>query len=355
MLNQPDIPRLVQTSDQGSLEPLQRLYIAIGVLLLLLGLGTGGYMELEGWSFSDALFMSVITLSTVGYQTVHHLDVRGEYFTIILIVTGVGTVGYAIATLSELVLEGHVYKLLGGRRMDRKIAALKDHIIVCGYGKIGSLVSEGLHVRNIPFLVIEENPVNVQEAIAKGYLVLSGNAADEEVLRQAGVIRARSLLVTLTSRPAESVYVTMSSRLENPDMTIIAMATDPKAESKLLRAGATKVVSPFALGSHRMILALTRPTLLDVIDIIAGKGDTGLALEEIPVPQNSPFIGMTVERFSRSLMIKSHVVAILKSGESALMLPSAETILSAGDQMVMIGERLELDRIAMELSGMAAI
>jgi voltage-gated potassium channel len=345
----------VQPPDERSLDPVQRLYIAIGVLLLLLGLGTVGYMELEGWSFSDALFMAVITLSTVGYQTVHHLDVKGEYFTIILIVTGVGTVGYAIATLSELVLEGHVYKLLGGRRMDRKIAGLRDHVIVCGYGKIGSLVSDGLHARNIPFLIIEENAANVQEALAKGYLVLSGNAAAEEVLRVAGVMKARSLLVTLTSRPAESVYVTMSSRLENPDMTIIAMATDPKAESKLLRAGATKVVSPFVLGSHRMILALTRPTLLDVIDIIAGKGDSGLALEEIPVPVGSPFIGMTVERFSRRLMIKSHVVAILKAGETALMLPSADTVLSGGDQMVMIGEKQELDRIAMELSGLAPI
>ncbi len=338
-------------SERGSLEPLQRLYIAIGVLLALLAMGTLGYMELEGWSVNDALFMTIITLSTVGYQVVHPLDVRGQYFTIFLIITGVGTVGYAIATLSEMILEGHVYKLLGGRRMDRKIAALEHHIIVCGYGKIGSMVAEGLKKHSIPFLVIEENPANAQEAIGKGYMVINGNASEEEVLQKAGVSKARSLLVTLTSRPAESVYVTMSSRLENPEMTIIAMASDPKAESKLLRAGATKVVSPFALGSHRMILALTRPTLLDVIDIIAGNGEGGLSLEEIPMPQGSPFVGMTVERFSRSLALRSHVVAILKKGTSSLMLPAADTVLSEGDQLVMIGDRLELDRVALELLG----
>ena len=189
----------------------QRLLVAMLVLLGLMAAGTLGYMEIERWNLVDSLFMTVITLSTVGYQTVHPLDRSGKFFTILLIVGGVGTVGYAIATLSELFLEGHAYRLLGIRKMDRKISSLKDHVIVCGFGKIGSLVVPGLVEKSIPFVLIEENPQVAKEAVEKGYLTVEGNAADEEVLKKAGIQRARSLLVTPSSRAADSVYITRIS------------------------------------------------------------------------------------------------------------------------------------------------
>ncbi len=315
------------------------------VLLGLLGAGTFGYMEIEHWNFVDSLFMTAITLSTVGYQTVHPLDQSGKYFTILLIVGGVGTVGYAIATLSELILEGHVYKLLGIRKMDRKIGSLKDHVIVCGYGKIGSLVIPGLVERAIPFVLIEENPQIAREAVEKGYLTVEGNASEEEVLKKAGIERARSLLVTPSSRPADSVYITMSSRLDNPGLSIIALASDPKTESKLLKAGATRVVSPFVLGSHRMLLALTQPTILDVLDRVVSPESGGFVFDEISIPEGSRFDGRTVSEFSQDLGIKFHIIAIQSKGLSRLVLPTAETIISARDQMVVIGTREDILRV----------
>ena len=315
------------------------------VLLGLLGAGTFGYMEIEHWNFVDSLFMTAITLSTVGYQTVHPLDQSGKYFTILLIVGGVGTVGYAIATLSELILEGHVYKLLGIRKMDRKIGSLKDHVIVCGYGKIGSLVIPGLVERSIPFVLIEENPQIAREAVEKGYLTVEGNASEEEVLKKAGIERARSLLVTPSSRPADSVYITMSSRLDNPGLSIIALASDPKTESKLLKAGATRVVSPFVLGSHRMLLALTQPTVLDVLDRVVSPESGGFVFDEISIPESSRFDGRTVSEFSQDLGIKFHIIAIQSKGLSRLVLPTAETIISARDQMVVIGTREDILRV----------
>lgn len=331
----------------------QRLLVAMLVLLGLMAAGTLGYMEIERWNLVDSLFMTVITLSTVGYQTVHPLDRSGKFFTILLIVGGVGTVGYAIATLSELFLEGHVYKLLGIRKMDRKIGSLKDHVIVCGFGKIGSLVVPGLVEKSIPFVLIEENPQVAREAIEKGYLTVEGNAADEEVLKKAGIERARSLLVTPSSRAADSVYITMSSRLDNPGLSIIALASDPKTESKLIKAGATRVVSPFVLGSHRMLLALTQPTILDVLDRVVSPDRGGFVFDEIAIPEGSRFDGLTVSDFSRNLGVKFHIIAIQSRGAARLILPVAETVIKSQDQMVVIGTQDDIDR-AKDQMGMSS-
>ncbi len=326
------------------MRPPERLLVAMVVLFALIGAGTFGYMEIERWSLIDSLFMTVITLSTVGYQTVHPLSPNGKIFTILLIIVGVGTVGYAIATLSEMILEGHLYQLLGIRKMDRKISMLKDHVIVCGFGKIGSLVAGGLKEKSIPFVLIEENPQVARDAVEKGCLTVEGNASDEEVLRKAGVGKARSLLVTLSSRPADSVYITMSSRLDNPDLSIIAMASDPKTESKLLKAGANRVVSPFVLGSHRMLLALTQPTILDVLDLVVSPEGGGFIFDELSIPEGSRYGGLSIADFSRETGIRLHIIAIQAKGVSRLVLPVAETVIHSGDQMVVIGTREEIER-----------
>lgn len=331
------------------MRPPERLLVAMVVLFALLAAGTFGYIEIERWNLIDSLFMTVITLSTVGYQTVHPLDSSGKIFTILLIVTGVGTVGYAIATLSEMILEGHLYQILGIRKMDRKISMLKNHVIVCGFGKIGSLVASGLKEKSIPFVLIEENPQVVRDAVEKGYLTVEGNASDEEVLGKAGVGEARSLLVTLSSRPAESVYITMSSRLDNPNLSIIAMASDPKTESKLIKAGASRVVSPFVLGSHRMLLALTQPTILDVLDMVVSPEGGGFIFDELSIPENSRYGGLSVADFSREIGVRLHIVAIQPHGVGRLVLPVAETVIRSGDQMVVIGNPEEIGRARMRM------
>ncbi len=331
------------------MRPLDRLLIALAALVVLIGVGMLGYVEIEHWNLIDSLFMAVITLSTVGFDVVHPLSPAGKLFTTALIIVGVGVVGYAIATVTEMILEGHIYQLLGIRKMDRKIAALKNHVITCGFGKLGSIVAAGLKDQEIPFVLIEENPQISRDAMERGYLVVEGNASDEETLKKAGLDRARSLLVTLSSKPADSVYITLSARLGNPDLEIIAMASDPKTESKLMKAGANRVVSPFILGSHRMLLALTQPTLLDVIDIVISKEKSGFVFEELSIPVDSSVQGLTVEEFSRTRDIKFHIVAIQSKDDGALGLPSASTIINAGDKMVVIGDRNSIGKVRREM------
>jgi len=302
-------------------------------------------VEIEGWGWSDALFMTVITLSTVGFQTVHHLDKAGMFFTEALIIVGVGTVGYAIATLSEIILEGHLKSFWGGRKMERMIENLSDHVIVCGFGKIGSLTAPALYERNIPFVVVDENPELVKEAVAKKYLAVLGNATEEGVLEKAGIDRAQSLLVTLSTRVADAAYIVMSSRIDHPSLTIIAMANEPRTEAKLIRAGANKVVSPFVLGSHRMVMALTQPTLLDVMDIVSTRDGMGLSFEELVIPAMSRFSDRSIAEIAKRYGFRSHIIAIRPSGGKNFVLPTADTVLKTQDQVVMIGSREEIQRI----------
>ncbi len=307
-------------------------------------------MEIEGWGWVDSLFMTVITLSTVGYQTVHPLDQAGLFFTMGLIIVGVGTLGYAIATLSEIILEGHLRSFWGGRKMERMIEKLEGHIIVCGFGRIGSPVADALHARKIPFVVVEENPELVKEIVAKKYLTLMGNATEEGVLEKAGIGRAQALLVTLSTRVADAAYIIMSSRIDHPSLTIIAMANDAKTESKFLRAGANKVVSHFLLGCNRMVMALTQPTLLDVMDIVTTRDGMGLAFDEMVVPEMSPFCDLSIEEIAKKFIVRSHIIAIRPAGGKNFVLPTAQSILRARDQIVIIGTREEFERIR-EMAG----
>lgn len=331
--------------------PIQRFRLSLAILLLLIGGGTLGYKEIEGWGWVDSLFMTVITLSTVGYQTVHPLDRMGLLFTMGLIIVGVGTVGYAIATLSEMIVEGHLQSFWGGRKMERMIERLENHVIVCGFGRIGVPTAAALHARGIPFVVVEENPDIVKEIVAKKYLVVMGNATEEGVLEKAGIKRAQALLVTLSTRVADAAYIVMSSRIDHPRLSIIAMANDSRTESKLLRAGANKVVSPFVLGSNRMVMALTQPTLLDVMDIVTTRDGMGLTFEELVIPDTSPFCDLSIEEIAKKYSFRSHIIAIRPAGGKNFILPTARTILRAQDQIVVIGTRDEFDRIREWMSG----
>lgn len=325
--------------------PLQRFRLSLILLLLLIGGGTLGYVEIEGWGWTDAMFMTVITLSTVGYQTVHTLDRSGMFFTVGLIIVGVGTVGYAIATLSEIILEGHLQSFLGGRKMERMIEKLSGHVIVCGFGTSGLLTAESLASRKIPFVVIDDDPDSVKEAVSRKYLALLGNATDDGVLVRAGAGRAQALLVTISKRVADAAFIVMSTRIDHPNLAIIAMAGEPQNEAKLLRAGANKVVSPYVLGSHRMVMALTQPTLLDVMDIVSAKDGMGLSFEELVIPRTSRFSDRSIAEIAKLYGIRSHIIAVRPSGGKDFILPTAKTVLRSMDQVVLIGAREEIQQI----------
>ncbi len=325
--------------------PIQRFRLSLLLLLLLVGGGTLGYREIEGWGWLDSLFMTVITLSTVGYQTVHPLDQAGIFFTMGLIVVGVGTVGYAIATLTETILEGHLQNFWGGRKMERTIEKMEKHVIVCGFGRIGALTVPALHAQGIPFVIVEENPETVKEILERKYPAVLGNATEEGVLKKAGIDRSSALLVTLSTRVADAAYIVMSTRIDHPNLTIIAVANDSRTEAKLLRAGASKVVSPFILGSHRMVMALTQPTLLDVMDVVSGRDGMGLSFEELVIPEASIFCDHSIAEIAMKHGFRSHIIAIRPAGGKNFVLPTAQSVLRANDQIVIIGSRDEIKRI----------
>src|SRR5215467_5932343 len=229
---------------------IRHLRIAISLVLGVLTLGIVGYILIEHLSFIDALFTTVDMMSTVGI-TVHPLSDFGKLFTIVIIVLGVGSLFYAFGVIMEFMIEGHFSRAIGRRIMDRKISTLRNHCIICGFGRVGSRIASEFAAARKPFVVIDENEVTVQGCIQKGYLALHGNAASDEILREASIQHAQALLAA-TDQDANNIYISLSARNLNPNLFIVARANHYETVVKLKRAGADRVLSPYTIGGHRM-------------------------------------------------------------------------------------------------------
>lgn len=233
------------------MRPVRNLRVSLLILVLTLGLGTAGYIVLEGWDFLDALYMTVITLATVGYKEVHDLSTNGKIFTIGLILFGVATIAYAFGSLLQLMVEGQILRILGRRKLEKRINQLEGHYIVCGYGRIGALVSQEFLSRPVAFIVVERDPVICERLAKEKILFVQGDATDDDTLIKAGILRAKGLITAVTSESA-NVYITLTARGLNPDLFILARSVEEGSEIKLKRAGATKVISPYRIGANRM-------------------------------------------------------------------------------------------------------
>jgi len=248
-------------------DPLLRLRLALLVGLLLLGVGTLGYVGIEHMRFLDALFMTVITLSSVGYGEVKPLDTAGEIFTIGLILVGLGTAAWLFTTVLETLTSEQTQRVLAQKRMSRVINSLKNHYIVCGYGRIGSEISQGYTQNKVPFLVIERSPERIGELREAGIPCVEGDAADDAVLVQAGIHRAAAL-IAVTPSDAGNTFIVLSARGLQQDLFIVARADAPQNEAKLLRAGASKVISPYTLGGRWMAVTAINPAVTDFVAAI---------------------------------------------------------------------------------------
>jgi voltage-gated potassium channel len=269
-----------------------------GALLLLVGIvtvGVLGYRFIEGYSWLDAVYMVAITLSTVGYHEVQPLSRRGQIFTIALLVGGIGAVFYTAVAVVEKVVEGEFQQFFGKRRMRKNIDALNGHYLVSGFGRIGEVICRELASKPAPFVILEQQEERVREAEANNYLVVQGDATDEKMLTMAGVARARGLFASLAS-DAGNVYVTLTAKELNPELFVVARAESERSERTLLRSGADKVISPYAMGGHRMAQAVLRPAVVDIIDLATHHQSLELQLEEIPLPPSSPCEGKTMKQ-----------------------------------------------------------
>src|SRR3712207_5487110 len=228
----------------------------------------------EGWSFTDALYMTVITLTTVGYREVRDLDTSGQLWTMILLITGVGTLFYAAVSSVELVVEGTIRGYFGRRRMEAAIGKLSGHYILCGYGRVGQQVAKEFALDGVPFVIIEQDPEKVAECVEEGKLVLLGEASDDDVLEEAGIRRARGLVAAVDS-DADNVFVVLSAHKLNPKLHIVARTGSDESAAKLEIAGADRTLSPYAIGGRRLASLATQPVVVDFLDV-ATRAEEGI-------------------------------------------------------------------------------
>ena len=314
---------------------------AVALLILITAVGVVGYMSLCGMSLIDAFYMTAITLSTVGYREVAPLTPAAQLFTVGLIFSGLGVVLYGASLLAGDVIEGRLQRVLGRRRVERRIEHLTDHYIVCGFGRMGRVVCKELAAKPVPFVVVERDPHTRGLADEAGYLTLDGDATEDRVLVHAGIARARGLVSAL-ARDEDNVYVVLSARQLNPTLLIVARAEDERSETKLMHAGATRVVSPYVLGGARMAGALLRPTVLDVIDLATHHRSLELKLEELTVDSGTVAAGRTLAQSAVGKALGLIVVAIKRASGEMVYNPADDVRIEAGDQLVVMGQAASL-------------
>ncbi|HYL60048.1 MAG TPA: potassium channel protein [Candidatus Acidoferrales bacterium] len=326
------------------LSPARRFMIAVAGIVLLLAVGTAGYMAIEGMSLLDALFMSVITISTVGFEEVQPLGPSGKVFTIVLIVTGVGTAFYLLAVAAELLIEGQLREFIGSSTMQRKIHQLEGHVIVCGFGRFGRVVTEELLRHRVEVVVIDPDATLEAELAKIGALHVTASALDDAVLEDAGIRAARAIVV-VTGSDADNVYIALSAREKNPALKIHARGETEAGLRRLRLAGADQVVSAYQRGGMRIAATILRPAVVDFLELATpGHGDE-IDLEEIEVEPQSHVVGKSIEAIERDTA-KLRIVALKRGDDPISIIPPGEVVVAAGDHLVAIGDRASLKRLA---------
>ncbi len=313
-----------------------RLRLALIMLSTVILLGSAGFRYIEGWSWFDGFYMTLTTMTTVGYGEVHPLSHVGRIFNSFLILASVLAGGFTVAALSQGLLEFEFGKVFGRRRMEKELAKLANHYIICGAGRVGRTVAHELQLRGERCVIIEKDPVRAQWAENEKIPVVIGSASHEENLLKAKIERARGFVAAVSS-DAENLYIVLTARGLREDLKIIARASEEEATSKLLRAGATQVLSPYFFIGHRIAQLFLRPNVLDFMDVAFGSERLDIEIGEVRIPEGSPLIG---KKLSDSMIRQQAGVIVLavKNGQGKMMFnPSPESTLHAGDCMIVLG------------------
>ncbi len=317
------------------------ILVYVGTILF----GTVGLYLVEGMSPFDAFYMTIITISTVGFSEIKPLSPLGRVVTIFIIVSGITTGAYAIGTLLRMFIEGELSKIFGRRKLEKNISAMKGHFIICGFGRIGSIICRELSEENISFIVIEEDPSKNAELETEGYLYINMDATSEEALSKAGIMNAKGI-VTAVRSDANNVFITLTAKGLQPDIFVLSRASDVKNEAKLIKAGASRVVSPYQLGGRRMAEVLKRPTVVDFIDVATANRHLGLVMEEACVSEKSLLAGKNLIDSRLRQEYGVIIVAIKKSTDRMVFNPVPSETLEAGDVIVVIGKKEDLKRMS---------
>lgn len=310
-------------------------------MIAVLSFGTVGYIIIEGWSFLDSLYMTAITLSTVGFGEVQPLSNNGRIFTVVLIFTGIGTIAYGLSSLGEFLVSSNLGPTLRKRQSKRMISKMKDHVVICGYGRVGrSAVNSLLKVRD-DIVVVDRSDAVVDEIRQKGIPVIHGDATNDDILRDAGLERARSLMIC-GGNDADNLFIVLSARTMNPSLTIVARSVDQANESKMVRAGANRVVSPYQIGGRFMATVLTRPRVTDFFQQVTLESGLELWLEEVEIRIGSKLDGSTVVESEIRKSTGVSLVGLMRKSTGETLTPDPSTRIEAEDVLIVIGTRDQL-------------
>lgn len=320
----------------GRQQWLQGPRLAIVLLVIVLAGGTAGYVAIEGWSAWDAFYMTVTTITTVGYREVHPLSRAGQAFTVALVIVGVGAALYTFSLIAGSVVEGGLHRRWAQRRQARMIDQLSGHFILCGAGRIGSIIADEFRRQDVPFVVIERDPVRVKEVIARGDPAVEADASREEVLIKVGIARARGLITVLGS-DAENVYTALTARVLRPDLYIIGRADSDDGARKLARAGANRVVMPYRIGAQQLAQTALRPAVVDFVQLATSSEGVELAMEQIRIAAGSALAGRSLVDANLRQRFSVIVVGIQRAGGRLEFNPPPDALMQDGDQLVVLG------------------
>jgi voltage-gated potassium channel len=331
------------------LNPRRQLKLSLLLIFLVIFVGTAGFSLLEGWGFLDSLYMTVITITTIGFKEVHKMSDPGRVFTVFLVFFSVGAVFYSLNNAARLLIEGELKDIFGRKKLQKKIQKLKGHYIVCGYGRMGRIICAELMEKKAPFVVVESNPEPEPEFESE-MLLLQGDATKDETLKLAGIKSAKGLITVLPT-DAENLYVVLSARGLNPGLNIVARAVEEGAEAKLQRAGANRVVSPYNIGGLRIAHTVLKPTVVDFIEFTTQKGEVGLEMEEVNVEEGSEIADHTLSESGIGRELEVIIVAIKKADGAMKINPTHQYRIAPGDTLVVIGKAAKLRALESKAEG----
>jgi voltage-gated potassium channel len=323
-----------------------RLLLPLGLVTAIVAVGTLGYFWMwrdGGGTWMDALFMTVTTITTIGYGEVRPLDTPGRLFTIVLALAGVASFFYTMGVVMEHLVTAQLADPGGRRRMERRIAELTGHVILAGLGRVGRQAASELAAAGTSFVVIDPGPGAARYAEERGYLLLPGDATEDAVLERAGIGRAHGLIVT-TANDATNMYIVLSARVLNPRLVIVSRAADEASVTKLMRAGASRAISPYAIGGHRLAHLILSPAVVDFFETALRRGPEALNIEDLAVPPESPATGKSLERLDVRRATGATILAVLRDG-NPLVGPPGDLVLAGGDRLLALGTGQQLRQL----------
>jgi voltage-gated potassium channel len=323
---------------------------------LLVGVGAGGtagYMLIEGWDAWDSLYMTVISVTTVGYREVHPLSRAGQFFTMIVLTVGVATVLYTFSFLMARLVEGDLQARWTLRRRERMLDELDKHFIICGFGRMGQIIAREFARQSVPFVIIERDPDRMHEAIDLGYLAVEADASSESVLERVQIRRARGLIAAV-STDAENVYAVLTARLLHPSLFIIGRAETDDAKTKLVRAGADRVLSPYQIGGLQLAQTALRPAVVDFVQLATSSDNLDLNMEQVRIDRGASLAGRTIIEANLRQRFGVVVVGIQRADGRMEFNPAPDVAMEAGDYLVVLGKSESLRELEAVASGSSA-